>query len=157
MHNQFRILLYKMKNLLIVFASALLMGSCNSSVSNSNSLGASDTTHIVGNDADAHGCKGSAGYSWSVIKNECIRPWENTLQLLPINHEDSSAIITASVVFSKDSTKAELFMANETENLVLDKTENGYTLKTELSIFELILENNIWTIIKSGKVIYKSK
>jgi hypothetical protein len=48
-------------------------------------------------------------------------------------------------------------MANETENLVLDKTENGYALKTELSIFELILENNIWTIIKSGKAIYKSK
>lgn len=146
-----------MKNLLIVFASALLASSCNSSVSNSNSLGASDTTHIVGNDSDAHGCKGSAGYTWSVIKNECIRPWENTLQLLPINHKDSSAIITASVIFSTDSTKAELFMANETENLVLDKTENGYALKTELSTFELIVKNNIWTIIKSGKAIYKSK
>ena len=149
MHNQFRILLYKMKNLLIVFASALLMGSCNSSVSNSNSVAVTDSANIVGNDADAHGCKGSAGYTWSVIKNECIRPWENTLQLLPINHEDSSAIITASVIFSTDSTKTELFMANE--------TENGYALKTELSIFELILENNIWTIIKSGKAIYKSK
>lgn len=146
-----------MKNLLIVFASAFLVSSCNSSVSNSNSVEVTDTTRIVGNDADAHGCKGSAGYTWSVIKNECIRPWENTLQLLPINHEDSSAIITASVIFSTDSTKVELFMANETENLVLDKTENGYALKTELSIFELILENNIWTIIKSGKAIYKSK
>ena len=146
-----------MKNLLIVFASAFLVSSCNSSLNNSNSVEVTDTTHIVGNDSDAHGCKGSAGYTWSVIKNECIRPWENTLQLLPINHEDSSAIITASVIFSTDSTKAELFMANETENLVLDKTENGYALKTELSIFELILENNIWTIIKSGKAIYKSK
>lgn len=146
-----------MKNLLIVFASALLMGSCNSSVSNSNSLGASDTTHIVGNDADAHGCKGSAGYTWSVIKNECIRPWENTHQLLPINHKDSSAIIAASVIFSTDSSQAELFIANETENLVLDKTENGYVLKTELNTFELIAKNNIWTLIKSGKAIYKSK
>ena len=146
-----------MKNLFIVFASALLMGSCNSSVSNSNSVAVTDSAHIVGNDTDAHGCKSSAGYTWSAIKNECIRPWENTLQLLPINHEDSAAIITASVIFSTDSTKAELFMANETENLVLDKTENGYALKTELNTFELILENNIWTIIKSGKVIYKSK
>ena len=147
-----------MKNLLIVFASALLIGSCNSSVSNSNSKGASDTTHIVGNDADAHGCKGSAGYTWSVIKNECIRPWENTLQLFPINHKDSSAIITASVIFSTDSSKAELFMANETENLVLLKTkENRYVTKTELSTFELIFENNIWTIIQSGKAAYKSK
>ncbi len=147
-----------MKNLLIVFASALLMGSCNSSVSNSNSDAVTDSAHVVGNDADAHGCKGSAGYTWSVIKNECIRPWENTLQLLPINHEDSSAIITASVIFSTDSSQAELFMANETENLVLIKTkENRYVTKTELSTFELIFENNIWTIIKSGKAIYKSK
>jgi hypothetical protein len=128
------------------------------SVSNSNSVAKSDSAHIVGNDADAHGCKGSAGYTWSVIKNECIRPWENTLQLLPVNHEDSSAIIAASVVFSTDSLKAELFMANETENLVLLKTkENRYVTKTELSTFELIFENNIWTIIKSGKAIYKSK
>jgi hypothetical protein len=146
-----------MKNLFIVFASALLMGSCNSSVSNSNSLGALDTTHIVGNDADAHGCKGSAGYTWSVIKNECIRPWENTLQLLPINHEDSSAIITASVIFSTDSSQAELFMANETENLVLDKIENGYATMTDLNTFDLTVKDNIWTITKSGKAIYKSK
>lgn len=147
-----------MKNLFIFFASALLIGSCNSSVRNSNAVEVTDSTHIVGNDADAHSCKGSAGYTWSVIKNECIRPWENTLQLLPINHEDSSAIITASVIFSNDSLKAELFMANETENLVLLKTkENRYVTKTEVSIFELIFENNIWTIIKSGKAIYKSK
>jgi hypothetical protein len=146
-----------MKNLFIVFVSALLMGSCNSSVSNSNSVAVTDSSHIVGNDTDAHGCKGSAGYTWSVIKNECIRPWENTLQLLPINHEDSSAIIAASVIFSTDSSQAELFMANETENLVLVKTENGYATKTELSTFELILENNIWIIINSGKAIYKSK
>ena len=31
---------------------------------------------IVGNDSDAHGCKGSAGYMWCDAKSECIRPWE---------------------------------------------------------------------------------
>ena len=39
----------------------------------------------------------------------------------------------------------------------LIKDENGYATKTELSTFELIFENNIWTLIKSGKAIYKSK
>lgn len=148
----------EIKNLFVFFASALLLSNCNNSVSNSSSVAVTDTAHVVGNDTDVHGCKGSAGYTWSVIKNECIRPWENTLQLLPVNHEDSSAIIAASVIFSTDSSQAELFMANETENLVLLKTkENRYVTKTELSTFELIFENNIWTIIQSGKAIYKSK
>ena len=33
-------------------------------------------TNMVGNDKDAHGCIGSAGYSWCEIKNKCLRTWE---------------------------------------------------------------------------------
>jgi heat shock protein HslJ len=32
----------------------------------------------VGWDEDVHGCKWSAGYSWSQSQNECVRIWENT-------------------------------------------------------------------------------
>jgi hypothetical protein len=31
---------------------------------------------VVGNDRDAHGCIGSAGYSWCELKNKCLRIWE---------------------------------------------------------------------------------
>src|SRR3989338_10857981 len=31
---------------------------------------------IVGNDRDAHGCIGSAGYSWCEAKQKCLRTWE---------------------------------------------------------------------------------
>ena len=30
----------------------------------------------VGADLDAHGCKGSAGYSWCAKTESCERPWE---------------------------------------------------------------------------------
>lgn len=33
---------------------------------------------IVGNDRDAHGCIGSAGYSWCEQKQKCLRPWEES-------------------------------------------------------------------------------
>ncbi len=33
---------------------------------------------IVGNDRDAHGCIGSAGYSWCEAKRICLRPWEES-------------------------------------------------------------------------------
>lgn len=31
---------------------------------------------IVGNDRDAHGCIGSAGYAWCEFTQACERPWE---------------------------------------------------------------------------------
>jgi len=31
---------------------------------------------MVGNDRDAHGCIGSAGYSWCEAKQKCLRAWE---------------------------------------------------------------------------------
>jgi hypothetical protein len=38
--------------------------------------GNSNAGGMVGNDSDAHGCIGSAGYVWCEEKQECIRPWE---------------------------------------------------------------------------------
>ncbi len=43
---------------------------------NSAPVVANTTPPIVGNDSDAHGCKGSAGYTWCEAKQACIRPWE---------------------------------------------------------------------------------
>lgn len=35
-----------------------------------------NNTPLVGGDKDAHGCIGSAGYSWCEIKQKCLRSWE---------------------------------------------------------------------------------
>jgi len=37
---------------------------------------------IVGGDKDAHGCLGSAGYSWCETKQKCLRVWEEACQVL---------------------------------------------------------------------------
>lgn len=36
------------------------------------------TSTIVGGDRDAHGCIGSAGYTWCAAKNKCLRVWEES-------------------------------------------------------------------------------
>jgi hypothetical protein len=41
----------------------------------------STTTPIVGGDRDAHGCIGSAGYSWCAVKNKCLRVWEEKCEV----------------------------------------------------------------------------
>jgi hypothetical protein len=36
---------------------------------------------VVGGDKDAHGCIGSAGYSWCEAKNKCLRVWEEKCEV----------------------------------------------------------------------------
>lgn len=48
---------------------------------NSNSGGQiPDVPGVVGGDKDAHGCVGSAGYSWCAVKNKCLRIWEESCE-----------------------------------------------------------------------------
>ena len=35
---------------------------------------------VVGGDRDAHGCIGSAGYTWCAREDACVRPWELAAQ-----------------------------------------------------------------------------
>lgn len=35
---------------------------------------------VVGGDKDAHGCIGSAGYTWCEVKQKCLRSWEEKCQ-----------------------------------------------------------------------------
>lgn len=39
-------------------------------------MGACDKTQPTGADRDAHGCIGTAGYSWCAKTQSCERPWE---------------------------------------------------------------------------------
>jgi hypothetical protein len=58
-----------------LFITVLLLGfvtlaACAKSNENAN------PPNIVGGDKDAHGCLGSAGYSWCEEKSKCLKTWE---------------------------------------------------------------------------------
>lgn len=92
---------------------------------------------MTGDDADAHGCRASAGYQWSTVKKECVRTFELPLQL--INADKTSG---AGVVFSNDKQQAEVFSAMGTVIL---------TAQSAL-LFTGNLEGNAWTLEqKNGK------
>jgi Domain of unknown function (DUF4377)/META domain len=44
-------------------------------------------TPIVGGDSDIHGCKASAGYRWSPLAKQCLRPWESHTRIITIAPE----------------------------------------------------------------------
>src|SRR5512142_1430173 len=51
----------------------------------------------LGGDRDAHGCIGSAGYSWCEAKAKCLRPWEEKC-------EGPSAVAPTTVMVSAAET-----------------------------------------------------
>ncbi len=91
--------------------------------------GAQQKIQTLGGDHDRHGCKGSAGYVYSQVKNDCIRLFEQKIKLTEVKPKGSSASISA-VIFSKDMKKAEVFLPEiNTGSLILTRLGKGKTWK----------------------------
>ncbi len=88
-------------------ASNIIIGECENK-----------TPPIIGGDSDIHGCKGSAGYSWSVSENKCVRPWESPKMTPRAAIQDGTWLIdtfngksiqsAGSITFSKNKFSAKL-------------------------------------------------
>ncbi|MBI1315733.1 hypothetical protein GC167_02595 [bacterium] len=65
--------------------------------------------NLPGSDRDAHGCIGSAGYAWSELCQNCIRPFELPLQLQSISSDVAASASMAGVIFASYSAEAEVF------------------------------------------------
>jgi hypothetical protein len=97
------------------------MAACQNS-SNQNEMPEPSDIPMVGADKDAHGCIGSAGYTWSVVKDSCIRVFESGTRFISYDQvtgaEDSTK--TAFVVLSNDQLKAEAFFDATNKPVVMD-------------------------------------
>ncbi|MBO9690596.1 hypothetical protein [Chryseobacterium sp.] len=100
------------------------------------SLAFAQKAHTVGDDKDAHGCIGSAGYTYSQIKKDCVRTFEQKIKLTEVAPKGSYTSIAA-VIFSKDMKKAEVFVKDaDTESIILTRAggkakawkKDGYVL-----------------------------
>lgn len=97
------------------------------------SLAFAQTTPVLGGDKDAHGCIGSAGYTYSQVKKDCVRTFEQKIKLKEIA---SKGDYISAVIFSKDMKKAEVFVKDaEGGSIVLTRAgkakawkKDGYVL-----------------------------
>ncbi len=127
-HHLFQIIKKTMKsNFFIPFIClAMLVGACNSSKKQSSGNTTDAPAAMVGNDADEHGCKASTGYTWSVVKNECVRLFESGIRLDP---QDPSLdkTLSAFILFKSidDDAKAEVFIPNQKESRIFKKQPNS--------------------------------
>jgi hypothetical protein len=93
--------------------------------------------NIVGNDRDKHGCIASAGYQYSELKKDCVRPFEITLQLF-----NETRTNVTSVIFSEDSVKAEVFSPEG--HWILNKINDFKYQKTDK-------KNQTFSLLKNAK------
>ncbi|MBZ4034616.1 hypothetical protein K6T82_07545 [Flavobacterium sp. 17A] len=107
--------------LFLIMASAF---SCAKKVSQENATKTPEEPKkevAVGGDSDAHGCKASAGYTWSALKKECIRIFEGT----KLSHYDDGKTYTTASYVIFDGNKAELFLDTQKESIILERKSEG--------------------------------
>jgi hypothetical protein len=138
-----------MKNNILTLVFILVAFSCVAQVSPKKDLKESP---IVGNDADKHGCRASAGYTWSVLSNECIRIFERGKRLNRVVTENESAnTLSAFVVFDEQGNKAELFLPKHKKTIILKRKSEGQPWVK--NGWQLISWKG-YVLKKRGKIIY---
>lgn len=118
-----------------------------------NEEGTIDSLSYLGMDLDEYGCKTSAGYTWSKLQEQCVRPWENKIQL---NVLDSIGTYQSAAYVTIDSTKkaAEIFLKEQANSIVLPQ-ERANEYRNENYLLKQI--EHCWTLIYKSKPIYQEK
>ena len=150
------------KNILSAFTLMLgltFMMSCNTTKSEDKQDTQEEQqqkpANLVGGDRDDHGCIGSAGYKWSELLKDCIRPFEKGIKLGTA--ADSESTSATYLVFNSDSSRIEAFVPGEEIPPVLKKEANAdeEIWKSEDDrLYSVKRPDGKWTIYQDGKWLY---
>nr|WP_322624746.1 hypothetical protein [uncultured Flavobacterium sp.] len=131
-----------MKKPVIIIAAAFCLVSCDYILKKQEKTAkepaASDAITVSDADKDKNGCVPSAGYHWSLIRKDCIRPVEEGIRLNSVEKiEDESDVKSAFIIFSEDKEQAELFLPGTLDSVILEKKSddkyeaNGWILHSD--------------------------
>lgn len=130
-----------MKKLFLIIATALTVVSCHT--------GKQAGKPMLGADRDRHGCIASAGYTWSKVRKDCVRTFEEGIRLVPAHVKTS---VAAYVIFSPDQERAEVFLPGQKKHPVL-KRKGGIWKKKQ---YILAKNKNGWILKTGGTDVYVS-
>ncbi len=141
---------------LAILATCVMAAGCSSAHRTKNTQQKAEPQRMVGNDRDSHGCLPSAGYQWSELLKDCIRPFEKGVRLDPVAGNPSNGMTC--LVFNADSSKVEVFLPSQTAHPILERQPQGDRWASP-SEPELLVSNEgkVWTAALDGKVMYRSK
>ena len=146
-----------MKRIFVTFSIPLFF-SCSNTSTMSEIKNDTANKHIVGNDKDEHHCIGSAGYTWSVVKNRCIRIFEDGIRLNAVA-KDIDTTTSAFIVFENGASNitVELFLPIKKKGIILQKNLKESEQIWKNDSFELHqLKGTYLLKYKNGYTLYKS-
>ena len=115
-----------MKKILLFLVMILVSFSCAKQNKGTKiDKGVESKKEIVGADADEHGCKPSAGYTWSELRKECVRLFEIGTRLNHAETDNKKYSTSAFVLFESNGNKAELFLDTQKEAIILERKSEG--------------------------------
>jgi len=91
----------------VLMTGVATLWSCQNNAASLTANAAQSET-LCGADKDVHGCIGSAGYVYSELLQDCVRPWETGTALLPPDSDAATYQKEYHIVFSPDSAQAEI-------------------------------------------------
>lgn len=111
---------------------------------------------VIGVANDAHGCNSAAGYTWSEARKDCIRLFESGIRMNPVNNPQ--ATLSTFIVFSADSTLAEIFIPDMENHPLLNRRElpkGDYAWNIEDDdTYNVRQVNGQWIIEQRGETLY---
>ena len=136
----------------LLLSIVLLLIGCQSNRTN-NAMESTDTLQNIGGTKDKNGCLTAAGYTWSQLKNDCIQPFTEGISLDILNTA-SSYQTGAFILLDSLQKKAEVFVAEEDESIILDQSND--TLYSN-GKFHLTKENFCWTLSLNKIKLYQER
>ncbi|MEH3114335.1 hypothetical protein [Pedobacter terrae] len=139
-----------MNRLAIVAIGMMLLSACGERTDHSEKKAKHEPVK-VGADKDEHGCIGSAGYTWSKLKKQCIQIFNIGFRLNPVANEKGKDVVSAFVLISDDQAKVELFLPNDDQqSILLNKLED---LNYGNDVYRYDAKKSILYV--KGKITYK--
>lgn len=129
------------------------MVACNSSTK--PQVENNESVKVVGNDKDDHGCIGSAGYQWSELLQDCIRPFEKGVRLTSTIDPQSSFV--AYLVFNEASSKVEVFLPKMEDKPILEKQAQDVWGERGHGKLSVTYVDGVWKLFLGDEEQYASK
>lgn len=103
-------------------------------------------------DKNEHGCDLKAGYKWSNLDEKCIRVFEEGYRLSSIAKDSLGNSKNAYFFIADDSLRAEVFLPDSKESIVLTREDEGENFK--FKDFELKQKGG-YALIYNDNVLFK--
>jgi hypothetical protein len=149
--------------LFILCLMATLLIACGTGDRSTSNDTAAMSQNLPGSDRDPSGCIRSAGYTWSVAKDRCIRVWEEGSLFSKYDSGDESRANDPEnvyVVLSDDKSTAELFLGGTDRPVLLDQNPilegdvNPVLYDRDYENVKIQYRKDAYWILHDGKAIY---